>query len=412
MAALDLTSFDSALKVHYTDQRVKNMVYKKNPALAMIPKMETFGGKNLPIPIQYGVTQGRSATFTKAQENKVASKFEDFVITRIKDYSLASVDNETLEASIGDVNSFLTAATTELDSAIHSATRSLATAMFRNGTGSIGQISTATAPTTAIILENTEEIVNFEVGMELVASDADGGALGSADIVTITAVNRSTGTLTVTPDAGAIAGHNWAVGDFMYQEGDAENAGTALKLSGFDAWLPSTAPTSTAFFGVDRSVDTDRLGGIRYDGSSETVEEALISAASRGGREGAMLDVCFLNHQHWAELVKSLGAKVEYSRLGASDAAEISFRSVVLATATGDIQVVADHNCPAGVAYMLTMSTWKLYSIGPAPKILNKGDGLTWLRESAADAVEVRCGYYAQMGCTAPGWNVRVALAT
>lgn len=28
MAALDLTSFASALKVHYTDDRVRNMVYK------------------------------------------------------------------------------------------------------------------------------------------------------------------------------------------------------------------------------------------------------------------------------------------------------------------------------------------------------------------------------------------------
>lgn len=28
MASLDLTSFASALKVHYTDERVQNMVYK------------------------------------------------------------------------------------------------------------------------------------------------------------------------------------------------------------------------------------------------------------------------------------------------------------------------------------------------------------------------------------------------
>jgi len=52
--ALDMVSFASALKAHYTDQTVENMVYADNPLLAMISKYENFGGKNLPIPIIYG----------------------------------------------------------------------------------------------------------------------------------------------------------------------------------------------------------------------------------------------------------------------------------------------------------------------------------------------------------------------
>jgi len=34
------------------------------------------------------------------------------------------------------------------------------------------------------------------------------------------------------------------------------------------------------------------------------------------------------------------------------------------------------------------------------------------LRESSADSVEIRCGYYAQLGCRAPGFNARVTLAS
>lgn len=52
--ALDLSTFTPALKEHYTSDRVENMVYMDNPLLAMMPKMEDFGGKNLPIPIIYG----------------------------------------------------------------------------------------------------------------------------------------------------------------------------------------------------------------------------------------------------------------------------------------------------------------------------------------------------------------------
>ncbi len=45
--SLDLTSFASALKQHYTNDRVENMVYQDNPLLALMSKMEAFGGKNL-----------------------------------------------------------------------------------------------------------------------------------------------------------------------------------------------------------------------------------------------------------------------------------------------------------------------------------------------------------------------------
>jgi hypothetical protein len=58
---------------------------------------------------------------------------------------------------------------------------------------------------------------------------------------------------------------------------------------------------------------------------------------------------------------------------------------------------------------MLQLDMWKLYSLGKAPKILD-ADGLKMLRESDADAVQVRVGYYAQVGCRAPGFNATVKL--
>ena len=59
---------------------------------------------------------------------------------------------------------------------------------------------------------------------------------------------------------------------------------------------------------------------------------------------------------------------------------------------------------------MLTKDTWKLYSLGAAPKILDS-DGLKMLREASADSVEVRVGYYAQLGSNAPGFNGIVKLS-
>ena len=75
----------------------------------------------------------------------------------------------------------------------------------------------------------------------------------------------------------------------------------------------------------------------------------------------------------------------------------------------GMIKVIPDQNCPEDVAYMLQMNTWKLYSLGKAVKVLNS-DGLNMLRQSSADGVELRHGFYGNVGCRGPGYNVRVAL--
>ena len=401
--ALDLTSFDAALKQHYTSDRIENMVYSDNPLLAMIAKYEQFGGRNLPVPIVYGNPQGRSATFSTAQANKTNSQLVDFVLTRDKDYSLASIDNETLEASKGNANAFMEAATLEIDGAINSNTRSLAIAMYGSGSGSIGQVSAGTTGT-SIQLKNVEDVTNFEVGMEIVVSTADGGGSVKSGTITVNGVNRDSGVLTVDAASAIDGGTGVATDDYIFVEGDYD-----LKLKGLAAWLPASAPGgSDSFFSVNRSVDATRLAGIRYDGSAEPIEEALIGAASRVGREGGKPTHCFLSYSKYADLEKALGSKVQYvdERVNV----EIAFRGIMVNGPRGPIKVMPDQNCPEDVAYMLQMDTWKLYSLGKAPKILDS-DGMKMLRESGADAVEVRIGYYAQMGCKAPGYNARVQLA-
>jgi hypothetical protein len=405
MASLDLTSFASALKEHYTDERVQNMVYKDNPLLAMMPKYEQFGGKNLPIPIIYGNPQGRSATFSTAQANKTASQITDFVLTRNRDYSLASIDNETLEASKGNANAFMEAATTEIDGAINSITRSLAIAQYRSGSGSIGQANAATT-TTALQLKEAADVTNFEVGMELVASTADGGGSVKSGSVTVTAVDRDSGAVTIDAASAIDGGSGIALDDFLFVEGDYDS-----KVKGLQAWLPDAAPTAgDNFFSVDRSTDATRLGGIRYDGSSQPIEEAIIGAIHRVAREGGRPSHLFMSYEKWDELAKSLGSKVQYIdeavKIGN---AHLNFRGIMVHGPKGPVKVLPDQNCPNGRAFLLQLDMWKCYSLGKAPQILDT-DGLKMLRESSADAVEVRVGYYAQVGCRAPGYNANVKL--
>jgi len=391
--ALNMTTFAAALKQHYTDEKIENMVYKDNPFLAMISKYEDFGGENLKLPVKYGIPMGRSATFANAVSNKTASQLKAFLLTRKADYAIASIANETIEASKGNANAFIEAATFEIDGAIESATRSLAISLFGDGSGSlgvIGSMSTTTSLNDTITLATIQDITNFEVGMQL--------NFGTASVnKEISSINRDTGVFILDAASGGTAS------EAIYVDGDKNNM-----LTGLGGWLPSTAPTSgDSFFGVDRSADSTRLAGIRFDASSLPLEEGLIGAAARVAREGGKPDVCFINYSNFADLEKALGSKVSYVDVKVNP--EIGFRGILIHGPRGPIKVVPDQNCPNGVAYMLQMDVWKLYSLGKAPKILDS-DGLKFLRESTADAVEARIGYYAQVGCRAPGFNVRVGL--
>ena len=394
-----MTTFAAALKQHYTNDRIENMVYKDNPFLAMVAKYEDFGGENLKLPIKYGIPQGRSATFSDAQANKTNTQLKAFLLTRQADYSLASIQNETIEASKGNANAFMEAATVEIDGAIESATRSLAISCYRDGAGAIGQVLANTSSVATFTLKQVDDVTNFEVGMQIkLNANKTGNSTTLSAALIVDGVDRDTGVITLSTSASLTADH------FIYQEGDYD-----AKLKGLNAWLPESSPGSTdSFFGVNRSADATRLGGIRFDGSSLPLEEALIGAASRVAREGGKPDVCFMNYSNFADLEKALGSKVSYVDVKASP--EIGFRGILIHGPRGPIKVIPDQNCPKDVAFMLQMDVWKLYSLGKAPKILDS-DGLKFLRDSTADSVEVRVGYYAQLGCRGPGYNVRIKLS-
>jgi len=392
--ALDMSSFAAALKQHYVDLVVKNLVYKNNPLHAILPKDEKFGGLNLPLPQIYGNPQGRSATFSNALAQKTNTQIKAFTLTRVQDYSLANISNEVLEASQGDSDAFMRAATTEIDGAFQACVRSLAGAEYRDGSGSIGVIGSILGAT--ITLATVSDVVNFEVGMTLKSSTSPGVGEQAGSIVLI-GVNRSTGVLTASgnitagiPTAAATQSLHVA-GDFN------------KKITGLDGWVPVTTPTSTAFFGVDRTSDVTRLGGQRIDISALPIEEGLVELSALIAREGGTPDYDFMNFANYANLEKALGSKVMYVDVKSDDGI-VGFSGIKIHGQKGMISVIPDQNCQSNRTYMLQMDTWKLYSLGMAPKLL-KSDGMEFLRVSSEDSVEVRVGYYAQMGTVAVGWN-------
>lgn len=399
MATLDTTSAAAILKEYYSNQRVEQLTYKDAPLYAMLKKHKDFEGSSYPLPMRITNPQGASSVFSSAQAGKQPSNYKKFALTRVRGYSLASIETEAMLASKSNPGAFLQLATAEIDGAIETMKRRMGWSIYGSGSGAIGTVSVepTEAATTVITLATTEDVVKFEIGQTLQVRSGATTRIFATGVASglVSAVDRDAGTVTI--NVAYDSNGTIAAADTLNVVGD-YNA----MLSGLAAWIPSSAPSSAAFFGVDRSVDTTRLGGVRVTSTGKPIDEALIDAARRLGREGLgkPSDV-FCGFSKYASLEKTLGAKIRYKD---TEVAGISFRAIEVSGPSGTLAVYPDRDCPENRMYMLDTSSFGLYSLGEPVRLLDQ-DGNKMLRESSADALEVRVGGYFQMGCTSPGAN-------
>ncbi len=408
MAVTLISQIQAVLKNLWPQSRVENEVYPDHPFLSRITKDENFVGTDIKLVVRIGDGQGRGVTLASAQTRASAPQYRRFSLTRSKNYQVFQIEAEAIEAARNDTGALVRTLDDEIKGSINNITKDLAVNMFRGRSGNIGAIgSVAAGPPATITLSNVADVTSFEVGMILVASSTSVGAnRNTPATATITKVNRSTGVLTFAD--GTFGGTNWAPNDFLSVSGDnANNSGSGNKALGLADWLPVTDPTALEnFLDVDRSIDRTRLAGIPLDISSYLPEEGALYAVMECDRNGARPRDFVVNHTDYQSVLNSLGTKAVTKYEGTG---QVGFQTIQINGPKGPVSMYLDQDCPAGVGYCLDMRTWKLYSLGPAPKMLEL-DGLPMLRLSADDAYEGRMGYYANLGCSAPGFNAVVTM--
>jgi hypothetical protein len=411
MAILNMTTYAAGLRTMYED--LTELVYTNRPLLGLIPKAEGTVGDSIKVPLRIGNTGGRSATMATAVTNKAASVARAFAVTPVSDYAVASVDRLTMLASANDKGAVMKAWEFEVDGAFNKVTDSLHRGLYLSKGGAVSRVGAAQVlASTTVVLETIADTAYFEVGDKFyLATTAAGTSLrNSGAACTVSAVNRSAGTLTVGANLSTTIAAA-AVGDYIILEGDA-----AARISGLSDWVPFTAPSaSESFFGVDRSID-ERLYGLRADTSTDgtPIEEALVSMANDLAGRGGSPDLAVMNFKQYTKLVNSLGSKVQYTNVQATGAkgriADIGFAGIKLFAGRGVIDIVPDHACPVGFTWVLDRSTWELATYGKAPHLFEE-DG-EMIRDASADSYEVRTGYYGNVICKAPGFNGIIKLPT
>lgn len=399
------TALQAILKEYYGPQQVKVMVYRRNKWFAMIHKEEDWAGEVVPIPIVYGNPQGASRTFSKALANQTASQTAKFFMQWTQDYAVVTITNLVQLASRNDAGAFLKAVQREMNGGMKTAENRWAGSLFRSSTGTIGK---GTISGGAITLADPMSVTQFEVGQVIEASASDGGAaLGSPNFGFVCAVDRAASIVYVATTAGqvgvAAAGTpgSWTGTMFFRVSGD-----NNLSINGLADFIPTAAPGgSDSFNGVNRSSDPTRLAGVRWNGTNQSIEEALVDAAALSSREDGNPELAITNHTTFAALEKALGAKREYVNYEHDEVPGIGFSGLRIHGADNEINIFADRSCPGKLVYGLDPDSWTLGSMKALPHILTELDGLNELRDPNNDATQIRIGGYGIKACDAPGHN-------
>jgi hypothetical protein len=412
---LDLTTASALLKAKFTDEKVLAAVIKNSPALAMMRKVEDFSGDGtFKNPLIYANPGGISADFATAQSAAAASATQSaaYIVPRVSLHGVVRIANEAIEASQDKDGAFQKLLETETDGMLNNMNHRLGTYMYGTGYGKVGTIAAIGADAggrITVALTDPWQAMNFDRGhlLQFAAAEATGALRASSGTHSVAAVNRAqTGSnagLITFNETTALTG--LAAGDVIFFAGDRANSPTRGVLCGYAGWVPTVDPTSgEVFLGIDRTVDSQRLAGIRFSAvGTSNIEEALIDATTAIAAAGSgRTKTAVMGYAKYAQLTKSLYGKVNFLDLEGD--AGIGFPGIRLNTPSGVVDVVPDVNCPSSYCWLLDDDTWFMNTLKNMVTT-NETDGMAVLRVSNADQLEARFRFRGNVVCRNPGAN-------
>lgn len=396
------------LKRRYAGGRVPKANFTDFQFVGSVQKKEDFVGDDYSLPIQTENPQGVGTTVSLAQNAAAQGTYVRFLLTRLEYFGTARIKGQALRTATtkGD-GAVVDLWKNETDGITQTFLKQLEIMGFGTGNGVLGTISTGVTGT-AVTLTVVEDVANFDVGMKVkLVSDTTLSPTTRAGEATITGIDRSAGTLT-------LAAGNWNAivigatnGDSLVRSGDQAVAAAASVPSGMRQWLiGGTSPGTHK--SLNRNADAVRLASQALDMTGLPMQDAIIDLESLISTQGQMSAKKLWAHPRDFRLIKkALGGKVTFPREKvASTIANLSFSAVQWEGDSGTIPMMLSPFCPRGNVFLKDMSTFALYSAGPAPQPLDF-DKSDFLRVATDDAYEVRIGMYGDYGDDSPVKSAR-----
>ena len=400
MAVGQNSDFAFLQKIIYADgTKPGDALVRDKPALLNTPHKKDFAsGLGYQIPAPYALPQGASASVTVANTNATPSKGQSFTVPQTTYFAQMRLAHQLVKNAMAADNqaAFVDQLKYEADGVEETLGVELERQFFGNSAGYRGVIgSVSIGANTTITLSNITDAIRFEANMVIVLATTATGAIrsgGTTNTATINSVNTKTGVLTFTGQNFTTLFGTAAAGDYIFRQGDAQNGGSAVCGFGLDDWCPSTDPTSTLFCGVDRSVYPSRLGGVRYDGSNDSLQTVFIRALAQARTEvgpGFKTGAFYIHPLYGAALRSEYEAKriVDFKK-------ETTYEMGVDAFKIDNITFIEAAMCPYGVAKMVADGAFVRASAGDMPDWAGMDDSdQFWLDRTTATVMGLMANY-------------------
>ena len=386
MAISANASILAMLKVYYKKEGIQNLLFRNSPLLKKIKK-ERVEGKEQRFAAMYsrGGAAGGDFTAAKTQAATVAQTAE-FCVTPGQLFSVYTMNAKEVAASRSNAGAYMRVGGAKCFAASESLRKTLAAALYGAGYGEICKVPsggwTFTESQTQTITLPEDAVMKIDVGSKLVVKATLTTAESSA-AVTLT-VNSINGTsVNVTPSGSASPSEGYIVCLAGSMSGN-----NPLLPVGLDGWLPvkakRTGDTWTGFiddlfFGVDRSVNPDRLAGAFYNGTgaSEAKKSCVTKLIKALRRQGSLCDMIVMNDDDFLAFSAELETTNTYFTATSTrekKTANVGFSDITAAFSTNYIEnCIDDPYCPKGRFYVLSSDAVEFWGYTNVEKALNDG---------------------------------------
>ncbi len=387
------------LKKFYSPDVVINTISKKESRLLNLVKHHTDGaGKSYSMLTVVGDNPSGSASFAEAQErgqNAQSSGYQ-FEVDWCDDYQAPSVSKGQIARTRNNKGGWIPVLRHEIDSTLRYSAHRRSVALFTTGFGELATVTNAIGAGTTITLGNPRTGVadrsmafRFTKGMKLVYSASiSANTLRAGQSSVVAKVNYSAGTVDMDVALNTIAG--LAQNDVIFTKGDRQDSATPARLrpAGLPAWIPTTAPSATLFFGVDRT-ENSFLSGWIIDGTTtgKPLSQCLVEAANLCSTVGnAERLVAVVSVDKFIEFSAAQEDK-QYTMI--TGRGGTGYKALLVYADGIELPVISDKYCPNSAAYVMDPKALDHPSMGQAPH-MDDEDGNAVLRQSADAGIEAR----------------------
>ena len=367
MAGADLSTLSNILKEYYLGPVAEQL----NNEVLLLSRLETKSedlvGKRAYIPVHHGRSSGVGARAEGAALPSAGKQDYDKAVYDLKYlYGRVEVTGPSMAKTKNEAGAFLQALKSELDGIRNDLKKDLARQVYGDGTAAIGTVVTSATNSTTVAVIGSEPIRKgqFYANMVLNVVDASTGVIGGATPTeyTVSAVNVSAGTITVTPALAAA----FAAGDYLVRAGvgltDVTSEGEVNRLSDEIDGIQRIIPTAANTFGginaqnkswwdvqrTDLTVSSNpKLLGL------DDIQKALNLARIAGGMP--------------TSIITSLGVQRSFFELLNQDVMYVNPESLNYASgfktlSYNGLPMIADIDAPYGKMYIMDESTIKVFS--------------------------------------------------